>query len=150
MNLIVNIISLLIWVNAEMLLSCFLSHLDKLDASFVGFCVIHRYRPVIVSSASLCKQGYLLHLVAIATFCCTTQNTFALRLFCAVQPICHTDNVAWLLDLSATAHVEIWLPMNVGKFVSDLLLVSCLNYASWEVSTGLVSHDCTVYFHMLC
>ena len=71
---------------------------------FVGFCVIHRYWPLIVSFAPLCKQGYLLHLVANVTFCCTAQNTFVLRVFCAVQPKCHTDNVAWLLDLSGTAH----------------------------------------------
>ena len=49
---------------------------------------------VVVSFAPLCKQGYLLHLVAIATFCCTAQNTFSLRVFCVVQPKCHTDNVA--------------------------------------------------------
>jgi hypothetical protein len=116
---------------------------------FVGFCVIHRYWPVTVSFAPLCKQGYLLHLVAIATFCCTVQNTFSLRVFCAVQPKCHTDNVAWLLDLSGTAQEEIWLPICIGKFVLDLLLVSCFNSASWEVSTGLLPHDCAVYFHML-
>ena len=52
---------------------------------FVGFCVIHRYWPLIVSFAPLCKQGYLLHLVAIVTFCCTAQNTFVLRVFCAVN-----------------------------------------------------------------
>ena len=90
---------------------------------FVGFCVIHRYWPLIVSFAPLCKQGYLLHLVAIVTFCCTAQNTFVLRVFCAVQPKCHTDNVAWLLDLSGTAQEEILLPIRVGKFGSDLLLV---------------------------
>ena len=60
---------------------------------FVGFCVIHHYWPLIVSFAPLCKQGYLLHLVAIVTFCCTAQNTFVLRVFCVVQPKCHTDNV---------------------------------------------------------
>lgn len=107
---------------------------------FVGFCVIHRYWPLVVSFAPLCKQGYLLHLVAIVTFCCTAQNTFVLRVFCAVQPKCHTDNVAWLLDLSGTAQEEILLPIRVGKFGSDLLLVSCLNSASWEVSTSLLSH----------
>ena len=152
-NFIVNIISLLILINAtvwEMLLSCFLPHLDKVDASFVGFCVIHRYWPLFVSFAPLCKQGYLLHLVAIVTFCCTAQNTFVLRVFCAVQPKCHTDNVAWLLDPSGTAQEEILLPIRVGKFGSDLLLVSCLNSASWEVSTSLLSHDCVVCFHMLC
>ena len=117
---------------------------------FVGFCVIHRYWPLIVSFAPLCKQGYLLHLVAIVTFCCTAQNTFVLRVFCVVQPKCHTDNVAWLLDLSGTAQEEILLPIRVGKFGSDLLLVSCLNSASWEVSTSLLSHDSAVCFHMLC
>ena len=128
----------------------FLSRLEKVDASFVGFCVIHRYWPVLVSFAPLCKQGYLLHLVAFATFCCTAQNTFVLRVFCVVQPKFHTDNVAWLLDLSGTAQEEIWLPILVGKFVLDLLLVSCLNFMSWEVNTSLLSHDCAVYFHMLC
>ena len=48
---------------------------------FVGFYVIHRYWPLIVSFAPLCKQGHLLHLVAIVTFCCTAQNTFVLRVF---------------------------------------------------------------------
>ena len=48
---------------------------------FVGFCVIHRYWPLIVSFAPLCKQGYLLHLVAIVTFCCNAQNTFVLWVF---------------------------------------------------------------------
>ena len=113
-NFIVNIISLLILINPtiwEMLLSYFLSHLDKVDASFVGFCVIHRYWPLVVSFAPLCKQGYLLHLVDIVTFCCTAQNTFVLRVFCAVQPKCHTDNVAWLLELSGTAQEEILLPI---------------------------------------
>ena len=108
---------------------------------FVGFCVIHRYWPLIVSFAPLCKQGYLLHLVAIVTFSCTSQNTFVLRVFCAVQPKCHTDNVAWLLDLSGTTQEEILLPIRVGKFGLDLLLVSCLNSASWEVSTS--------FFHMI-
>ena len=105
---------------------------------FVGLCVIHRYWPLVVSFAPLCKQGYLLHLVAIVTFCCTTQDTYVLRVFCAVQPKCHTDNVAWLLDLSGTAQEEIWLPIRVGKFGSYLLLVSCLNSTSWEVSTSLL------------
>ena len=111
---------------------------------FVGFRVIHRYWPLVVSFAPPCKQGYLLHLVAIVTFCCTAQNTFVLRVFCVVQPKCHTDNVAWLLDLSGTAQEEILLPIRVGKFGS------CLNSASWEVSTSLLSHDCEVCFHMLC
>ena len=131
----------------NLLLSCFLSHLDKLDAFFVGFCVIHRYWPVIVSFAPLYKQGYLLHHIAIATFCCIAQNTFVLRVFCAVQPKCHTDNVAWLLDLSGTSQEEILLPIHVGKFGLDLLLVNYLNSASWEVSTSLLSHDCAVCFH---
>ena len=46
---------------------------------FVGFCVIHRYWPLIVSFAPLCKQGYLLHLVAIVTFCCTAQKHFCFK-----------------------------------------------------------------------
>ena len=91
---------------------------------FVGFCGIHRYWPLIVSFAPLCKHGYLLRLIAIVTFCCTAQNTFVLRVFCAVQPKCHTDNLAWLLDLSGTAQEEILLPIRVGKIGSDLLLVS--------------------------
>ena len=136
---------MLILINAtvwEILLSCFLSHLDKVDASF---CWLLCHPPLL-----RCKQGYLLHLVAIVTFCCTAQNTFILRVFCAVQPKCHTDNVAWLLDLSGTAQEEILLSIHVGKFGSDLLLVSCLNSASWEVSTSLLSHDSAVCFHMLC
>ena len=48
---------------------------------FVGFCVIHRYWPLVVSFAPLCKQGYLLHLIAIVTFWCTAQNTFVLKCF---------------------------------------------------------------------
>ena len=62
----------------------------------------------------------------------------------------HTDNVGLFLDLSGTAQEEILLPIRVGKFGSDLLLVSCLNSASCEVSTSLLSHDSAVCFHMLC
>ena len=108
---------------------------------FVGFCVIHRYWPLIVSFAPLCKQGYLLHLVAIVTFCCTAQNTFVLRVFCAVQPKCHTDNVAWLLDLSGTAQEEILLPIRVGKFGSDFFL--------WVVWIPHHERSVLAFFHMI-
>ena len=108
---------------------------------FVGFYVIHRYWPLIVSFAPLCKQGYLHHLVAIVTFWCTSQNTFVLRVFCAVQPKCHTDNVAWLLDLSGNAQEEIWLPICVANLFQIFFL--------WVV--WILCHERSVlaFFHMI-
>ena len=108
---------------------------------FVGFCVIHRYWPLIVSFAPLCKQGYLLHLVAIVTFCCTAQNTFVLRVFCAVQPKCHTDNVAWLLDLSGTAQEEILLLSVLANLVQIFFL--------WVVWIPHHERSVLAFFHMI-
>ena len=108
---------------------------------FVGFCVIHHYWPLVVSFAPLCTQGYLLHLVAIVTFCCTAQNTFVLRVFCAVQPKCHADNVAWLLDLSGTAQEEILLPIRVGKLVQIFFL--------WVVWIPHHERSVLAFFHMI-
>ena len=108
---------------------------------FVGFCVIHRYWPLVVSFAPLCKQVYLLHLVAIVTFCCTAQNTFVLRMFCVVQPICHTVNVACLLDLSGTTQEEILLPIRVGKLVQIFFL--------WVVWIPRHERSVLAFFHMI-
>ena len=107
---------------------------------FVGFCVIHCYWPLVVSFAPLCKQGYLLHLIAIVTFCCTAQNTFVLRVFCAVQPKCHIDNVAWLLDLSGTAQEEILLSV-----LANLVQIFFL----WVVWIPRHERSVLAFFHMI-
>ena len=80
-----------------MLLSYFVFHQDKLDASFC-----HRlFHPPL--SASNCflfasvKIGVSIQLVAIATFCFATRNI--------------------LLDFSATAQNEIRFPIRVSRFV---------------------------------
>ena len=107
---------------------------------FVGFCVIHHYWPLVVSFAPLCKQGYLLHLIAIVTFCCTAQNTF-LRVFCAVQPKCHTDNVAWLLDLSGTAQTRSYFLSIKANLVQIFFL--------WVVWIPHHERSLLAFFHMI-
>ena len=80
-----------------MLLSYFVFHQDKLDASFC-----HRlfHPPVLASNCFLfayVKTGVYIQLVAIATFCFATRNT--------------------LLDFSATTQKEIGFPIRVSLFV---------------------------------
>ena len=60
----------------------------------VTVCFILLYRQVIVSFFASVKTGLSIQLVAIATFCFATQNTYVLRVFCAVQLECHTGDFA--------------------------------------------------------
>ena len=80
-----------------MLLSYFVFHQDKLDASFCH-CLFHPpLSEVIISFFASVKIGVSIQLVAIATFCFATRNT--------------------LLDFSATAQNEIGFPIRFGRFV---------------------------------
>lgn len=61
---------------------------------FVVACFILLYWPVIVSFFASVKTWISIQLVAIATFCFAMLNTFALRVFCAVQLEWHTGDFA--------------------------------------------------------
>ena len=60
----------------------------------VTICSILLYRQVIVSFFAFVKTGLSIQLVAIATFCFATRNTYVLRVFCVVQLECHTGDFA--------------------------------------------------------
>ena len=106
---------------------------------FVGFCVIHRYWPLVVSFAPLCKQGYLLHLVAIVTFCCTAQNTFVLRVFCAVQP-----------NVTSTMLLDYLILVELHKRRSYFLYVLAnLVQILWVVWIPHHERSVLAFFHMI-
>ena len=70
----------------------------------VTVCFILLYRQVIVSFFASVKTGLSIQLVAIATFCFATRNTYVLRVFCEfnlnVTPVT-------LLNFGGTAQKEI-------------------------------------------
>ena len=109
---------------------------------FVGFYVIHRYWPLIVSFAPLCNQGYLLHLVAIVTFCCTAQNTFVLRVFC-VQ---FNQNVTPTTLLDCLILVE--LHKRRSYFLSVLANLVQIFFL-WVVWIARHERSVLAFFHMI-
>ena len=70
----------------------FVFHQDKVDASFCGRMFHPPLLAVIVSFFASVKTGLSIQLVAIATFCFATRNTYVLRVFCAIQLECHTGD----------------------------------------------------------
>ena len=87
---------------------------------FVAVCFIPLYRQVIVSFFASVKTGVSIQLVAIATFCFATQNTYVLRVFCAVQLECHTDDFAYFW----------WNCTKGDRNLFPVLVVSC--FKSWS------------------
>ena len=77
-----------------MILSYFVFHQDKLDASFCRSMFHPPLLAVIVSFFASVKIGVSIQLVVIVTFCFATRNTYVLRVFCAVQLECHTGDFA--------------------------------------------------------
>ena len=114
-----KIMSQLIWINAtvlEMLLSYFVFHQDKLDASFC-----HRmfHPPLLASNCFL--------------FClCLNRDIYST---CCLANLNVTP--ATLLDFSATAQNKIGFPIYVCKFVRDLVCVMTCWYlpsSKWSCS----------------
>ena len=113
---------------------------------FVAVCFILLYWPVIVSFSASVKTGISIQLVAIATFCFATRNTFVLRVF--VQFILNVTP-ATLLNFGGTAQKEI----RFSYMCWDICLVflsSCFKSWSRKVSTDFHPHDAAVCFEMLC
>ena len=67
---------------------------DWRDYHFCGRMFHPPLLAVIVSFFASVKSGISIQLVAIATFCFATRNTYVLRVFCAVQLECHTGDFA--------------------------------------------------------
>ena len=81
-------------------LSYFVFHQDKLDASFFAVCFILLYWPIIVSFFASVKTVISIQPVAIVNLNIT---------------------LATLLDFSAATQNEIGFPIRVGRFVCDLV-----------------------------
>ena len=84
----------------------------------------------------LCAKRDLFHLVAIATFWCTAQNTFVWRLFCALQLKCHISNIA---RFSGT-HTK-----------GDRISYPCWQIGIWSWGLSSLPHERSVpaFIHMI-